>query len=109
MRTWSIWAAMAVFPVLGGCGTLNNVTEQAPAVRAYGGVRRDWEVLKMVQEDDSRIMWAFVPSLVVDLPLSLVGDTLTLPYVLVRQAISVVAGSERPADKPPTTPLEPVR
>ncbi len=84
MKTWGAWIAVAVIPFLGGCGTLSNVTDQAPAVRAYGGVQRDWEVLKMAQEDDSGIMWAFVPSLVVDLPLSVVGDTLTLPYTALR-------------------------
>jgi uncharacterized protein YceK len=81
MRTWRVWAAaVAVLPVLGGCGTLSNITDQAPAVRAYGGVQRDWMLLTMAQEDDSGIMWAFVPALAVDLPLSVVGDTLTLPY-----------------------------
>lgn len=80
MKTRCVWFVAAVLPFLGGCGTLSNVTDQAPAVRAYGGVQRDWEVLKMAREDDTGIMWAFVPSLVVDLPLSVVGDTLTLPY-----------------------------
>lgn len=84
MRTWRIWAAAAVAPVLGGCGTMSNLTDQAPAVRAYGGVQRDWMVLKMAQEDDSGILWGAIPSLAIDLPLSVVGDTLTLPYTLLR-------------------------
>jgi uncharacterized protein YceK len=111
MRTWGIWAAVAIIPVLGGCATVNNVGSSNPNPLVYGGVRQEWSELKAWPRDDPSHPYMAAVYLVQkdDLCLSVVGDTLTLPYVLVRQAISAVAGSGRPAEMPPTTAVEPVR
>jgi hypothetical protein len=48
----------------------------------YGGVRNDWAALKMAASADATMTWPYLPFVAVDLPLSAVGDTLTLPYTL---------------------------
>lgn len=84
MRSWVVWAAAVVSPGLAGCGTVGNVYPLGQEVRVYGGVRGDWASLQMAVRDDTCISWPFVPFVVADLLLSAVGDTLTLPYTLIR-------------------------
>lgn len=83
MARAAVWAMMMM--ALGGCGTVRNLHEQK---EPYGGVKIDNEVGVKYRErrpaDDeydivNAARWA---ATVVDLPLSVVGDTLTLPYVL---------------------------
>lgn len=89
--------------VLSGCGTICNVSSGRRA-SIYGGVRKNVECIR----DGTR--W-LIPSDImplgggaqgviclghwigggVDMPLSLVGDTLTLPYVLFRQQYRTAA------------------
>ena len=72
----------------GGCGTLKNLNptptgegEIPPPTRIYGGVRQDWTELKTLDFGDvACINLYFLPLYLADLPLSLIGDTLTLPY-----------------------------
>lgn len=54
-----------------GCGTLMNQNGIGGRTRPYGGVRNDFAL--MAEKP------AVIPVFVVDLPLSLVGDTLCLP------------------------------
>jgi uncharacterized protein YceK len=82
MRTWRVWAATVAIPCLSGCGTASNFYGRAPDARVYGGVRQDWASLQMVARDETAMSWPYAPLVAVDLPLSAVGDTLTLPYTL---------------------------
>jgi uncharacterized protein YceK len=63
-----------------GCGTLHNMEDPEPAV--YGGMR--WE-LPMIREQGGAEFptgpWAAV-FYGLDLPLTLIGDTVTLPYTI---------------------------
>jgi uncharacterized protein YceK len=77
---------------LGGCGTAANTLWLAPfegGQRVYGGVRTDMEIVRqsITGEPESkgqspRDRCITAVALAVDLPLSAVGDTLTLPYTV---------------------------
>lgn len=95
----SLWLTLpfAVLPV--GCGTAHNLNpigespikgpgqDDAPlkTTRVFGGVRSDWTGLTTLNWNDEYSFLNFVvlPFYVADLPLSLVGDTVTLPYTAV--------------------------
>ena len=65
------FALVMVINVVGpGCGTLMNQAAVGDRTRPYGGVRKDF--LIMAEKP------ATIPVFVVDLPLSIVGDTLWL-------------------------------
>jgi uncharacterized protein YceK len=90
---------LVLLPLASGCGTLSNlgrytgviILDGTPTERVYGGVWRD---LTFAQDDivgvprpESRLgranqLVGAAYCLLVDLPLSAVGDTLTLPLVL---------------------------
>jgi uncharacterized protein YceK len=92
---WVGFAVVATFA--SGCGTAHNVAPDvlpfpyvgtqdrcADATQVYGGVKRDWYALTGKQWD-----WAYspvnlllTPLYLLDLPLSAVADTLTLPYAI---------------------------
>lgn len=65
--------------LLAGCATITNFVPimGPPPRRVYGGVRLDVENLAGGHPD-----WWLYPLWVIDLPLSAVADTLTLPIVL---------------------------
>lgn len=80
----------------GGCGTVWNLRQtaarkvvpeeppDAPMDRIYGGVRADWSEFKRLKYDPESPYLGpgtFLPPLI-DLPFSVIGDTLTLPYTL---------------------------
>jgi uncharacterized protein YceK len=83
-------AGLGLFVALacGGCGTLHNLNPksaegegESPPTRIYGGVRQDWITLKELDFSDvACINLVFLPLYLAALPLSFVGDTLTLPY-----------------------------
>lgn len=106
MRFAVCGSAMILGAVI-GCGTLENVTGgprdldgfplPGQGVRAYGGVRvyldqiaRSWHNAPSLQDDPKgggpvvAGMEALVAAciLAIDLPLTAIGDTLTLPYTL---------------------------
>jgi uncharacterized protein YceK len=94
----SAWAAL----LLSGCGTICNFAAAVapspddhvarPAV--YGGVQLDAAVITGIQPDRTTKGSVFIGAcLLVDVPLSLVGDTLTLPITLLLERCR--AGSER--------------
>ena len=70
----------------GGCGTLKNLNlstptgegEIPPPTRIYGGVRQDWTEFNKQQCNE--VAFIFLPLWLAEFPLSLIGDTLTLPY-----------------------------
>jgi uncharacterized protein YceK len=94
---------LAMLPIVGGCGTLVNLHEQRddgkPGLTPYGGVQYDAAIAPdllstVVRIPSSEGLWEFISPgacfvigtyvLVVDLPLTGLADTLTLPYVLAK-------------------------
>jgi uncharacterized protein YceK len=73
---------LAGISFLFGCGTMRNLSEQNP--EPYGGLRHDAKVVRDVFEPKTpRNMPVLMLSIgTIDLPLSLIGDTVTLPIVL---------------------------
>jgi uncharacterized protein YceK len=76
-------------PFLAGCGTLSNLEGFSQTVwmgfpteepRPFGGVGNDCRMIGVMAQ--SELGWLVIPPLVVDLPVSLVGDVVTLPRVL---------------------------
>lgn len=87
--------AAPLLALLAGCGTITNfipLGHYSPPRRVYGGVRQDAENL-----GSGTLEWWLYPCQIIDLPLSAVGDTLTLPILLLTPA------SER---RPPPDPEE---
>jgi uncharacterized protein YceK len=85
-------AFMAV-SALGGCGTVENIVSMGPAgedhLRVYGGVRRDLEVAHDCAAHPENqtngvpdAVCTATERIALDLPLSAVADTLTLPWTL---------------------------
>jgi uncharacterized protein YceK len=76
--------SFAATALLSGCGTAANTLWFIPeegGMRVYGGVRADWESARQSAADPSRPagpLWLCIA----DMPLSAVGDTLTLPFTV---------------------------
>jgi uncharacterized protein YceK len=92
---WLIVPFAALVPV--GCGTVHNLNpagetlikgpgqdEPPKTTRVFGGVRSDWKGMNTLNWNDEYSFLNFVvlPLYVADLPLSLIGDTVTLPYTV---------------------------
>lgn len=87
----SAWVAAALACALGGCGTIGNLSDPKQT-RPFGGVLRDanasaWlvneasEASKKPAAEVAGLVLA-VPVVTVDLPLSFVADTVTLPLTI---------------------------
>ena len=93
-RTKAVATLTLCAALSGGCGTLYNLPPPGPAPflgpgdhgsRTYGGVREEWEVLmgkNNTQDYDRIYRMVAAPFLALDLPFTLIGDTITLPYTL---------------------------
>ncbi len=89
-RRIAVCCALPAILLAGGCGTVYNTVGWLPSEggrRAYGGVRADaGEVeriaLSPAPSETARDRFRIASLLALDLPFSLVGDTLTLPYIL---------------------------
>jgi uncharacterized protein YceK len=68
--------------LLSGCGTVTNLTSEKPD--CYGGVQHDIQILATPRPQPEGIGISNLGFLVlfVDLPLSFVGDTLTMPLAV---------------------------
>jgi uncharacterized protein YceK len=79
-RTAVLWA-LASF-VVSGCGTVANLQTGKPDF--YGGVQHDVQLLETPRSQPQGIGIRNLGALVlfVDLPLSMIGDTLTLPVAI---------------------------
>jgi uncharacterized protein YceK len=83
---WSLYlVALAVSPC--GCGTFCNDVWFTPGEggkRVYGGVRVDCQVAREALNEHraSGDFWGTLLYSALDLPLSAVGDTLSLPYTV---------------------------
>src|SRR5687768_16376702 len=83
----------ALLPLLAGCGTVANLVPVPPAtgeMRVYGGVATDLDTARQMSAgaaatDDPVercLCYANAALAVLDVPLSAVGDTLTLPVTV---------------------------
>jgi uncharacterized protein YceK len=85
-RTGAVLGLLTAAILSGGCGTVANTAWLIPeegGKRPYGGIRIDYDKARnpptsFPNADDRLQQFVFA----LDLPFSLVGDTLTLPYVL---------------------------
>src|SRR5262245_52072203 len=76
-----------------GCWTFLHIdrefmTSSGPPPEFYGGVRFEYHCITTPGEPPFDMRFVFLPFLLIDLPLSAVGDTVTLPWVAVRQVIA---------------------
>lgn len=103
--------------VASGCGTASNLNpptqssgeERPRQTRVYGGVRQSWADLKGLDFSDvACINLYFLPFYLADLPLSLIGDTLTLPYTVGVEVHRAITGYYFPKDRPSAAPPAPV-
>ena len=114
-RTQMAWLAAALVCALGGCGTIGNLADPS-RTRPFGGVIRDSAASGWLMNEFSEApskpaaenagLALAVPFVTIDLPLSLVADTVTLPITipvaLMRQ------GPPEPSQNPgPTKPTAP--
>jgi uncharacterized protein YceK len=87
---------------LTGCGTVMNLylpPEQGGSqlFRVYGGVADTAKAIRLNAEKEGATAKLVTAALVLDVPLSAIGDTLTLP-ITVAAAINRLANSEPPPD-----------
>ncbi|HYT92246.1 MAG TPA: YceK/YidQ family lipoprotein [Gemmataceae bacterium] len=107
----AIWAASA----LCGCGTLMNTSSEPPGMarpsngpthQIYGGVRHDATLGSTLLLEGGKkppVLFLGAYLLAVDMPLSLVGDTLTLPWMVA----ATVKRWRGPEDEAPPAPRDP--
>jgi len=77
-----LFFGMLAVALLAGCSTLAETYDDRPrcGVHPYCGASTDIEVIKAATDENAGIFRALVPLAVIDLPFSLVADTLLLPY-----------------------------
>lgn len=68
--------------LLAGCSTLSETFDDHPRCgpHPYCGASSDIELIKAATDEDAGILRALMPVAVIDLPFSIVADTLFLPY-----------------------------
>jgi uncharacterized protein YceK len=80
-------AVVGVALSLAGCGTVDNLCLPNPEagkvpLHVYGGVEADVDFLNEDHPKSEAVKAVFGPLTVIDLPLSFIGDTITLPITL---------------------------
>ncbi|MNP40935.1 hypothetical protein D3C76_1346080 [compost metagenome] len=70
--------------LLAGCSTLSETFDDRPRCgpHPYCGSATDIEVIKAATDENAGVLRALVPLALIDLPFSLVADTLILPYTV---------------------------
>ena len=82
MRLFCLAASLAL---LTGCSTFAETfseTPHCPGSLVYCGTRVDAYLISVATDEDAGILRAFWPIALIDLPFSVVADTLILPYTL---------------------------
>ncbi|WP_431081232.1 YceK/YidQ family lipoprotein [Pseudomonas thivervalensis] len=76
--------SMLAVVLLAGCSTLSEIFDDRPRCgpHPYCGSSTDIEVIKAATDENAGVFRALVPLALIDLPFSLVADTLFLPYTL---------------------------
>jgi uncharacterized protein YceK len=79
---WHIGMLLATTLLLCGCGTARNLTEEG-GPHVYGGISTDCDVACENYHSESVVVFfGGLFCTIVDMPFSVIGDTLTLPYVI---------------------------
>src|SRR4051812_29125504 len=105
-------APSALLMGLAGCGTLGNMIpgekrgiDNPPPYRIFGGTRLDCEIIgKREGWGHPDLSWFFKPACVIDTPLSLGMDTVTLPITVI---ITLIRGGEPEGHPEGRDPREP--
>ena len=88
-RTALVLGFVSIALLCGGCGTVENLREATPPKyntgeswkTVYGGVQKDYSYISECRDVDFKN--PHDPWLVIlDLPFTLIGDTITLPYTV---------------------------
>jgi uncharacterized protein YceK len=111
-RTWTAWLAAALVGAVAGCGTIGNLADPSRTT-PFGGVIRDCEASGWLMNEVSEApkkpaaetagLVLAAPIITVDLPLSLVADTVTLPITL----SIVLMRQSQPEPSPDSGPMKP--
>ena len=101
--------AAVLLAVVSGCGTVMNLTEEKSPTEGmstsskprspYGGVGYDLDISQWLLLAGP-LGWAESACLLADVPLSFVGDTLTLPYVFCLRSHKDAPADARPRAAP---------
>jgi uncharacterized protein YceK len=90
-QTVSVLVFVSIVLPCAGCGTVENLQETVPTKNStdvpwktiYGGVRSDCTYFGWpVDPDSSLLTMTYCFTRILDIPFSVVGDTITLPYTL---------------------------
>jgi uncharacterized protein YceK len=86
-RIAAVCVIVALALSLTGCGTVDNLCLPNPEsgkipLHVYGGVEADMDFLTEEHPRSETVKAVFTPLTILDLPLSFVGDTVTLPVTL---------------------------
>jgi uncharacterized protein YceK len=118
--TFVVGAALAA--ATAGCGTLDNIKRpavappsnpNAPVCRVYGGVTGEFKVIASFPKESiaTPLDYVIIPVLAtIDLALTVVGDTVTLPYTIgveVRRAVRPSSGTPPPPPEATNAPVPP--
>lgn len=91
-----VFTVVAAMLLTSGCATLTETFEERSHcgnTRVYCGTRVDALMISMATDESAGVLRAFWPLAIMDLPLSLVADTLLLPYTAY---LDSNAGESRP-------------
>ncbi len=90
MRRAAISVVLLILAMHTGCGTMENLARSddggSRPLEVYGGVARSVDTVKAKFESEL-VVAALGPLYAIDVPLSAVGDTLTLPVTLPVSAV----------------------
>ncbi|MEK1941066.1 MAG: YceK/YidQ family lipoprotein [Pseudomonas sp.] len=80
-------AAAAALVLLSGCSTMAETFDDSARCgpRPYCGSATDIEVISALGEENAGVFQVLAPLALIDLPFSVVADTLFLPYTLFNQ------------------------
>ncbi len=80
-------AAAAALVLLGGCSTMAETFDDSARCgpRPYCGSATDIEVISALGQENAGVFQVLAPLALIDLPFSVVADTLFLPYTAFNQ------------------------
>ena len=96
-------ALAATIIAMTGCGTVANTIWLSPeegGQRVYGGVRADWESLQDAASTPAGNRQSGILKSALDLPLSTIGDTVTLPFTIPCAILRSQSGRTNRSDGP---------
>lgn len=97
------WICTVMITVLltTGCATLSETFEERShcgSSRMYCGTRVDAMMIAAATHESTGVLKVFWPIAIVDMPLSIVADTLLLPYTAFKGSLTENSEAENPQD-----------